>query len=293
MKIECPSCHINGNLNELEIPPEGRNVTCPRCKESFHVKKPAAAAWAPFMMNICPKCQYSTFSEEMFAVCPKCGLDGRTHHEAQNKQTKQEKGQQRSQLEIQQQLERDREKLQQSFRNPDLDVPSAETADEPVPMAPLPVRITGWASTVLAAALLCYGLFGLMSYYGKDWQAELSAKTVIPVSGTEVFFQLGFSPWLMTLYGAALLAASILFLRIYKFGRKWLDWSAWGGVATACLHELAELIRWIRSSSSSPSISYYLVGIINTLFMAALWVAPFLALLWYLRSDAIMDEFPE
>ncbi|TLN00954.1 hypothetical protein FDZ73_17725, partial [bacterium] len=32
MKIECPSCHLTGNINSVDVPAEGRNFECPRCK---------------------------------------------------------------------------------------------------------------------------------------------------------------------------------------------------------------------------------------------------------------------
>ena len=72
MKVECPSCHLAGTVNELELPPEGRELTCPRCKKSFHIDRPPLD---PDLrpMNVCPACQYSTFSEETFIACPKCG----------------------------------------------------------------------------------------------------------------------------------------------------------------------------------------------------------------------------
>lgn len=36
-QIVCPSCGHTGNINEKLIPPEGRNVKCPACKESFFI----------------------------------------------------------------------------------------------------------------------------------------------------------------------------------------------------------------------------------------------------------------
>lgn len=290
MKIECPSCQLTGNINELEIPPDGRHVNCPRCRESFRVKKPAATTWQPYMMNVCPKCQYSTFSEEMFAVCPKCGLDGSSHHASQQKA---EKTPPLSQQEFQQQLLRDQERLQRTYRNPDLNLHPTAEPEEEAPQTPMPVRVTGWVCMALAAALLCYGLAGLLTYYGKDWQAELSATTLEPVAKSWIFFSLGLAPWLITLYGAILMSVATLFLRVWGKARIWLEVCAWGGMGVGAMHELINLVSWIRNSSSSPTFSYYLIGIINTIFMIALWVAPFLALLWYVRSDAIRREFPQ
>ena len=36
-QIICPSCGHTGKINEKLIPPEGRNVKCPACKESFFI----------------------------------------------------------------------------------------------------------------------------------------------------------------------------------------------------------------------------------------------------------------
>src|SRR5512144_853487 len=86
MKIECPSCHLSGKVNELELPPDGRELKCPRCKASFHVNKPPAPAGKQELMSMCPACQYSTFTDEMFAVCPKCGLVGSEYRQNLRKQ---------------------------------------------------------------------------------------------------------------------------------------------------------------------------------------------------------------
>jgi predicted Zn finger-like uncharacterized protein len=282
MRIECPHCHLTGNVNELEMPPEGRLVSCPRCKNSFHVDKPAVAVWSPDMMNVCPVCQYSTFGTEMFAVCPQCGLVGSEY---------QAKLRKRQELEREQQQARaDQELLQRSVRNPDLSqAPAAENGRS---ATPLPVRYTGWACTALGVALLCYGLYGLASYYGSDWQTTLSEGRLEPLSKTEVFFRLGFLPWLFTLFSAVFLAMTSQFLLLRDHARKDMQKAAWAGVVVCAVYEAAEFISWVRISSS-PSLFYYVVGIGSSVLMAVLWSLPFLALLWYLQSEAITREFPE
>jgi len=76
MKIECTSCHLTGNINSVDVPAEGRHFECPKCKSSFFVTKPAPETESGNLMSMCPTCQYSTFTDEMFAVCPKCGTTG-------------------------------------------------------------------------------------------------------------------------------------------------------------------------------------------------------------------------
>jgi predicted Zn finger-like uncharacterized protein len=283
MRIECPECHLAGKVNELEIPPEGRLVNCPRCKNTFHIDKPAVAAWSPDMMNVCPVCQYSTFGTEMFAVCPQCGLVGSEYQEKLRKKQELEHAQQ--------QARHDEELLLRSMRNPDL--PQASDAEAERSATPLPVRYTGWACTTLGGALLCYGLYGLASYYGTDWQTALSEGRLEPLSKTEVFFRLGFLPWLFTLYSAVFLTIASQFLLLRDRARKDMERTAWAGVALCVVYETAEFISWIRISSSSPSFSYCAVGIMSSLLMTVLWSVPFLALLWFLQSETIVREFTE
>jgi hypothetical protein len=281
MKIECPSCHLAGKANELEFPPEGRNFDCPRCKNSFHVARPVDTGGNKSLMNICPACQYSTFTEEMFVVCPKCGLTADGYQEKTRKER-----------EIEQER-RDQEVLHRSYRNADLvkgptedDVPGQAKAGQPV-------RLTGWLCIAVGVALLCYGLAGLANYYSKDWQAQLSETHLEPVSKISVFFTLGFLPWLLTLFSVSLIGAASQFLMLRNWARTGLVGCAWAGLAVAVIYETASFINWARVSSSTPSLSFYAVGVISSLFMMALWSAPFCALLWYLKSDVIIREFPE
>jgi len=75
MKIECPECKLAGNVDDSLIPATGIAMNCPRCKTRFAVERPQAGSeHASAMLDTCPSCQYATFSEEKFSVCPKCGL---------------------------------------------------------------------------------------------------------------------------------------------------------------------------------------------------------------------------
>jgi len=281
MKIECPSCHLSGKVNEVELPAGGRELNCPRCKKSFHVKKPAPPAGAQDLMNICPACQYSTFTEEMFAVCPKCGLVGSIYREKIRKKQDVE------------QVRRDHEALTRSHRNPDLVNTFADESGPVKVSIPQPVRITGIICIAVGGMLLLYGVSGLMNYYGKDWQAILSEPFVEPESKTSLFFRLGFIPWLITLYSAYFIAAAGLLLAQKGGARRELIRGAWGGVAMGAIHEFAGFIDWLRISSSSPSFSYVFTGIMNSLFWGAIWCAPALALIWFLRSDRMLRDLPE
>jgi predicted Zn finger-like uncharacterized protein len=281
MKIECPSCHLTGKVNEVELPPDGSFFNCPRCKSSFHVTKPAPPAGNTQLMNICPACQYSTFTDEQFAVCPKCGLSAVDHQEKLRNRQEQE------------QMQRDLEALHRSYRNPDLVRLTQEVVlPEQVRVAES-VRITGWLCIAAGGALLCYGLAALVNYYSKDWQAILSEPLLEPLSRTRVFFSIGFFPWLVTLFSICLITVASQFLKLQGWAHKGLMKCAWGGMAVAVITETADFINGARISSSTPSLSYYAIGVISSLFMTLVWSAPACALLWYLQQDGIRREFPE
>jgi predicted Zn finger-like uncharacterized protein len=278
MQIECPSCHLSGKVNELELPPQGRQLTCPRCKNSFLVEKPAAAGNLA-TMNSCPSCQYATFTEEVFSVCPKCGMT------TQNYQTLTQKQREREQA------QRNQEALQRSFRNPDL-VKAAPEEPLAAPVRPAQeIEVAAWLCLASGGALLCYGCVGLANYYSKDWQAVLSEPVLEPVSRFYVFFSLGLIPWLATLCSLFFVWAAFQFLRLRKGALERLREGAWAGIAVVVAYEAVAFVNWTRVSSSTPSFSYYAVGILSALFMIALLGSPFCALLWYLERDSIIRAF--
>jgi Domain of unknown function (DUF4388) len=221
-------------------------------------------------------------STSMLAVCPQCGLVGSECQAKLRKKQEMEREQQPAQ--------HVRELLLRSIRNPNL--LQAPAADEERNAALLPVRYAGRGCFALGVALLCYGLYGLASYYGNDWQTILSEGRLEPISKIEVFFRLGFLPWLFTLFSSVFLTVVGRFLLLRDRARKEMQMAAWAGVAVCAVYETAEFISWVRISSS-PSFFYYATGLASSLLMTVLWSLPFLALLWYLQSEAIVREFPE
>lgn len=215
------------------------------------------------------------------AVCPHCGL---VRSECQAKP-----GKKREMEREQQQARHNRELLLRSILNPDLH--QGQAAYEERNAALLPVRYAGWGCSALGVALLCYGLYGLASYYGNDWQTILSEGRLEPISKIEVFFRFGFLPWLFTLFGSVFLKVVRRFLRLRDRARKEMQMAAWAGVAVCVVYETAEFISWVRISSS-PTFLYYASGLASSLLMTVLLSLPFLALLWYLQSEAIVREFP-
>ncbi|GFO66727.1 hypothetical protein GMLC_03060 [Geomonas limicola] len=281
MKIECPSCHLTGTINEVELPPYGRRMSCPRCKHEFHVEKPAAPAANARLMNSCPACQYSTFTEEMFAVCPKCGMSAEQHQSLARKQQERE------------QDRRNQEALQRSYRNPDLVVPTPHDAQQAAetPRAAKPVEITSWSCLAAGAILFFYAVSGIVKYYSRDWQAILSEPVLEPFSKFYVFAHLGLVPWLVLLFSLYLCCAAYLFGRLKDGSLRRLTEAAWFGAAVAAVHQSVAFYDWVTISSSSPGFSYYAIGIFNALLFMALLTAPCAVLLWVLRSDLITREF--
>ncbi len=281
MKIECPSCHLSGKVNELELPPDGRELKCPRCKAAFHVSKPAPPAGKQELMSMCPACQYSTFTDEMFAVCPKCGLVGSEYRQNLRKQKEND------------QMRRDEDLLSRSHRNPDLVAPPQDGAISEFSRAPQPIRVIAWVCVATGGALLLYGLSGLVAYYSKDWQAVLSEQLLEPISETSVFFRLGFIPWLFTLFSAYFITTAIFFLQLRTGSLQRLKECAIAGLGLGVVHETVDFMKWVEISSSTPSLNYFLTGILSTLFWVALWSAPAVALLWVVNNDKIRREFSE
>jgi predicted Zn finger-like uncharacterized protein len=302
MKIECPSCHLSGNINLVDVPAEGRNFECPRCKGSFFVAKPAPDTDSKHLMSMCPVCQYSTFTDEMFAVCPECGTNGRDYQ----KMLLQKSAGKPSQSDPlpkgadepaspfgQVQIQHDFERLTHSRRNPDFATEAApeEVAEKPV--IPLPIRITGWTATGAGGILLCSGLAGLLNYYGKDWQALLSAPFLEPVSKTSIFFKYGFFPWLRTLTGIGVIFAGIQFLALKPRIPKILTALCWGISGIILVQEAVEIVKRFLITSGTPSAIFYVDCIISYLIKVSLWSLPFLAAIWLLRRDEVIQEYPE
>jgi predicted Zn finger-like uncharacterized protein len=52
MKITCPTCRHEGNINEKLIPDEGRSVGCPKCGGRFFIKKPGVREIKDPVMDI-------------------------------------------------------------------------------------------------------------------------------------------------------------------------------------------------------------------------------------------------
>ncbi|MCL1985530.1 MAG: zinc-ribbon domain-containing protein [Betaproteobacteria bacterium] len=57
MKIICPACSFTRDVDEGKLPPAAAIATCPRCKERFRFREPAAADWneSPMRLSSAPE----------------------------------------------------------------------------------------------------------------------------------------------------------------------------------------------------------------------------------------------
>jgi predicted Zn finger-like uncharacterized protein len=281
MKIQCPSCQLSGNVNDANVPVTGVYMNCPRCQARFLVERQAAAGdGAGALLNQCPRCQYATFSEEMFAVCPTCGLDAAEYSRAGGEQRlREEKAKQAEK--VRQQEERARQKYGLDGHDEQAAEPkSAATGD-----TPLPVQVIGWLVVAIALVLVVFGARGEYLLSGMLREAAALRRAGDEAASTaSLVWQSGLFPGLAIGYGLAMLVIGIQFLRLRAVAIVWLERGAWAGIVLAGLYEATDLVAWFLRSSSSASFLYYLTGIGTTLLMAAIWILPMYLLVNYLKS---------
>lgn len=158
--------------------------------------------------------------------------------------------------------------------------------------APLPVSQIGLACSLAGVALLGYGLYGLTAYYGTDWGKVFPEGGAEPLSRMSIFFRFGFLPWLFTLFGGLFFSVARRFQMLRNNALKQMQIAAWAGIGVCGAYEVDKFFAWIRIADA-PSSHYYAIGIWDALLMTALFSLPFLALLRYLRSKAVIREFAQ
>jgi predicted Zn finger-like uncharacterized protein len=281
MKIECPNCRLSGEVNDQEVPLDGRYIDCPRCKTGFHVKKQLAKGWNPNMMSSCPSCQYSTFTDEMFDVCPKCGLKGSVYNEKKRK------------LQEETQVKQDLERLNRSLRPDDFVKPPVKEVESEISKAPPCVRYTAMGVLGVAFLVAFYGITGVMRYDGDALLARINETSIEPVSKGAVFLAHGLLPMVLTFYGGLMALLASMLLRSSKGAVRWLELGAWVGLGIGVVYEVTDYVTYIRRSSESPSIAYCLVGLVNSALLMAVWVSLPVALVWWMRSERFRYELEE
>ena len=272
MKIVCPNCNATGTIPDHEISDQGRFLNCPRCQHGFTVRKPRPEDNA-YLVDTCPSCNFSTFGDESFSTCPKCGVNVKAFVDRQREEA---------------QRLRDQELLTKKYtHNEEPPPPEPETSAVADFIETLhPVNLIGWGISLAAVIIAVIGLWGLAGYYGSDIQAQLSAQRDEPVSGWYVFLHYGALPWVKTLYGAALLAAGVLFLRRSAKSIKPLTQLLLAAMLFVPVYFVSGFIAWIMVPIPH-SISGYFTQVVNVVFMSALWCVPLFLLVRYLADRRI------
>jgi predicted Zn finger-like uncharacterized protein len=303
MKITCPDCGLSGQVNDANIPEEGRSMVCPRCKSTFPVQRAAPSNWADSLTD-CPDCGYSSFTAERFDICPNCGLVGRDYNERikQRPQPQQQDSTtpiaqggddrdfMRRELE---RLERD-EKSRELQRAESLGVPLRDEVEAPpLPRIPDVVKYSGWVCILAGMVLIACGCYGFYAYLKFDPSESAILLNEEPPGAFMTYCLYGLSPTLQALLGVYAVVAGAMFLKMHSRSRKLIEAAAWGGIAYAVGVQIADLVGWFRRSSGVPSFFYYFTGIMSALLLTAVWSAPFLAALWFLQGEAIDKAFEE
>ena len=272
MKISCPKCNAGGNIPDHEIPEEGRFLSCPSCKHGFDVKKPKATS-SEYLVDVCPACAYSTFGDERFGTCPMCGVVIKSYIDRQREEKSRA---------------RDQELLTKKFTRDDTPAP---VTVEVLPVADFvenlhPVNLIGWGCTLVAVVILGMGILGMFEYYGSDIQVQLTAQREEQVSAWHVFFHYGMLPWIQVLFGGALLAVSIFFLRHQAQSRQALIWLLWAVSAYVPVSMVVSFVRW-WVEPIPHTWGGYSIEIFNILFMSALIGTPLYFLIRFLEDRRI------
>lgn len=272
MKISCPKCSASGNIPDHEIPEEGRFLSCPKCKHGFDVKKPKATS-NEYLVDSCPSCAYSTFGEERFGSCPKCGVDIKTFMDRQREEKTRV---------------REQELLTKKFNRDDTP-PPVEVEAKPVAdfIENLhPVNLIGWGCSLAAVVILVMGLLGMFEYYGSDIKAELTAQREEQVSAWYVFTHYGLVPWIQVLFGGALLAVSTFFLKRQAQALLALNWLLWAVIAYVPVSMSIRFVRW-WTEPIPHTWGGYSIEIFNIIFMSSLVGIPVFLLIRFLNDRQI------
>jgi hypothetical protein len=249
------------------------------------VKKPKATIYE-YLVDVCPACAYSTFGDERFGTCPKCGVVIKAFIDRQREEMARA---------------RDQELLNRKFSRDTTPPPMPGVPSPSSPPAPAesksiaigelienlhPVNLVGWGCSLGAVAIFLMGFFGMFDYYGNDIQAKLTEQRGELVSSWYVFLHYGMMPWIKVLYGGALLAVSTLFLKRRKQARPALAWLLWTLIAYVPVSMTVSFVRW-WIEPIPHAWSGYLTGLFNILFMSALVGIPLYLLINFLDDKRI------
>lgn len=272
MKITCPKCGANGTIPDHEVPESGRFISCPRCNEGFTVTKPRAGNDV-YLVDTCPSCSFSTFGDETFSTCPKCGVSVKTFIERQREEQLQKRNQ-----------ELLGKKLNNIETAPPPEVSAAPVADFIENLHP--VNLISWGTALVAIVVLGLGLWGLIEYDSAKIRALLLEQTDGQVSGLYVFLHYGLQHWIKLLYGLSALAVSVLFMKRLKTGLRAMSGLLWATIVLVPLIYIVVFINWVLAPISHTAGGYF-IEILNMLVMSALAGVPLYLLEQYLHDRKI------
>lgn len=273
MKISCPKCSASGIIPDHEVPESGRFISCPRCHEEFTVTKPRSGTDV-YLVDTCPSCGFSTFGDETFSTCPKCGVAIKIFVERQREE---------------QWLKHDQALLGKKLNNVEAAPPPPETAVTPVAdfIDNLhPVNLISWGVAGAAIIILGFGVWGITGYDSAKIQALLMEERGEQVSGLYVFLQYGLLHWIKLTYGLIALAVSLLFMKRLKIGLQAMSSLLWTTMVLVPLSYIISFVYWVLAPIPH-TISGYLIEMLNILFMGALAGVPLYLLERYLHDRKI------
>jgi predicted Zn finger-like uncharacterized protein len=274
MKISCPKCNASGTIPDHEVPESGRFINCPRCHEGFTIHKPRAGSDA-YLVDTCPACSFSTFGDETFSSCPKCGVSVKTFVERQREEMRQKHNE---------------ELLGKKFNSSETAAPPPLEADA-TPVADFidnlhPVNLIGWGVAAVAFIVLGLGIWGFLGYEPEKIKALLLEERDEQVSGFYVFLHYGLLHLIKLLYGIIAMAISVMFMKRLKSALRAMSGLLWATIVIVPLAYIISFIFWVLAPIPH-TISGYLIEIFEVLFISALVGAPLYMLEGYLHERKI------
>lgn len=272
MKISCPQCNAGGNLPDHEIPEAGRFISCPRCKHGFTVKKPRSGV-NEYQVDTCPACNFSTFGDETFGSCPKCGVVVKAFVERQREEQLQQRNQ---------------ELLAKKFGREEAPPPpeTGVTSVADFVDGLHPVNLIGWGVAAVAVIIIATGLWGLIEYDSSVIQKRLTEQREEQVSGFYVFMHYALEHWIRVIYGLASVAVSILFIKRLRISLKAMSGIIWFAIIYVPISHIIGFVLWVMAPIPH-TISGYLIELFNIVFMSALSGIPLFILERYLHERRI------
>lgn len=273
MKITCPKCSATGNLPEHEIPSEGRFLNCPRCKHGFTVTKPRSGSDS-YLVDTCPACNFSTFGEENFGTCPKCGILVKAFVERQREEQLQQRNQ---------------ELLTKKLSNNDIPAPLPEEKAPSVGdmLENLhPVNLIGYGVTLAAVVILGLGLWGIIEIDTTKIREQLIEQREEQVSSFYVFLHYSMDNWLKVIYGLVACYVAYLFMQRRKTSLRMLEIVLWCAIVYVPLSHVVSFVFWVMAPIPH-AVSGYLIELFNMVFMSALIGVPLFILIRFLQERKI------